>query len=165
MFKVKGLSRSINQSINQTSTAPISPMKPGSVVRQPNQCSTVKSRKQFHNINRPRMCKVNYYPNENQNFIIGKVFIYCTWLKTPVHLTPNPAYQTVALYWARWPVAQYHAVRWCTLLMVYLFIVDGVCQIYYCLVAFYLNLLLWNVFLWKIVTKITKDWQRSCATW
>ena len=35
-----------NQSINQTSIAPISPAKPGSVARQPNQCSTAKSREQ-----------------------------------------------------------------------------------------------------------------------
>ena len=35
-----------NQSINQTSIALISPAKPGSVARQPNQCSTAKSRKQ-----------------------------------------------------------------------------------------------------------------------
>ena len=41
----------INQSINQTSITPISPVKPGSVARQPNQCSTAKSRKQFRNIN------------------------------------------------------------------------------------------------------------------
>ena len=39
--------------MNQTSIAPISPVKPGSVARQPNQCSTAKSRKQFRNINRP----------------------------------------------------------------------------------------------------------------
>ena len=45
--------QSINQSINQTSITPISPVKPGSVARQPNQCSTAKSRKQFRNINRP----------------------------------------------------------------------------------------------------------------
>ena len=43
----------INQSINQISIAPISPAKPGSVARQPNQCSTAKSRKQFRYINRP----------------------------------------------------------------------------------------------------------------
>ena len=42
-----------NQSINQTSIAPISPAKPGSVARQLNQCSTAKSQKQFHNINKP----------------------------------------------------------------------------------------------------------------
>ena len=41
------------QSIIQTSIAPISPAKPGSVAWQPNQCSTAKSRKQFRNINRP----------------------------------------------------------------------------------------------------------------
>ena len=40
----------INQSINQTSIAPISPTKPGSMAWQPNQCSTAKSRKQFRNI-------------------------------------------------------------------------------------------------------------------
>ena len=45
--------RSVIQSINQTSIAPISPAKPGSVAQQPNQCSTAKSKKQFHNINRP----------------------------------------------------------------------------------------------------------------
>ena len=43
----------INQLINQTSVAPISPAKPGSLGRQPNQCSTAKSIKQFRNINRP----------------------------------------------------------------------------------------------------------------
>ena len=43
----------VNQSINQTSIAPISPAKPGSVARQPNQCSTAKSRKPFRNINGP----------------------------------------------------------------------------------------------------------------
>ena len=42
------------QSINQISIAPISPAKPGSVARQPNQCSTAKSRKQFCNISRSR---------------------------------------------------------------------------------------------------------------
>ena len=42
-----------NQSINQTSIAPTSPAKPGSVAQQPNQCSTAKSRKQFRSINRP----------------------------------------------------------------------------------------------------------------
>ena len=41
-----------NQAINQTSVAPISPAKPGSMARQPNQSSTAKSRKQFRNINR-----------------------------------------------------------------------------------------------------------------
>ena len=43
----------INQSINETSIAPISPARPGSVTRQPNQRSSAKSRKQFHDINRP----------------------------------------------------------------------------------------------------------------
>ena len=36
---------SINQSINQTSIAPISPVKPGSLARQPNHCSTAISRR------------------------------------------------------------------------------------------------------------------------
>ena len=46
--------QSINQSVNQSNfhSANI-PAKPGSVVRQPNQCSTAKSRKQLCNINRP----------------------------------------------------------------------------------------------------------------
>ena len=47
------LSFTAYQSINQTSIAPISPAKPGLVARQPNQCSTAKSRNQFRNINRP----------------------------------------------------------------------------------------------------------------
>ena len=38
-------------SINQSSIAPISPAKPGSVARQSYQCSTAKSRKHFRNIN------------------------------------------------------------------------------------------------------------------
>ena len=37
-------STEINQSFNRTSIAPISPAKPGAVARQPNQCSTAKSR-------------------------------------------------------------------------------------------------------------------------
>ena len=45
----------VNQSINQTSIAPISPAKPDSVARQPNQCSTAKSRKQFRKL-LPRFC-------------------------------------------------------------------------------------------------------------
>ena len=36
----------INQSINHTSIPPISPVKPGSVARQLNPCSTAKSKKQ-----------------------------------------------------------------------------------------------------------------------
>ena len=44
---------SINKSINQISIAPISLAKPASVVRQSNQCSTAKLKKQFRNINRP----------------------------------------------------------------------------------------------------------------
>ena len=57
---------SINQSINQTSTAPISSMKPGSVAQQPNQRSTAKSRKQFRNINRPWGVTVSMGKRPNQ---------------------------------------------------------------------------------------------------
>ena len=45
--------QSISRLINQTSIAPISPAKPGSVARQLNQCSTPKLIKQFRNTNRP----------------------------------------------------------------------------------------------------------------
>ena len=43
----------INQSINQISVAPISPVKPDSVAWQPHQCSTIKLMKRFRNINGP----------------------------------------------------------------------------------------------------------------
>ena len=56
----------IYQSINQTSLAPISLAKPGSVERQPNQCSTAKSRKQFRNINRPWGVTVSMGERPNQ---------------------------------------------------------------------------------------------------
>ena len=46
-----GKAENINQSINQTSIAPISPERPGSVAWQPNQCSIAKSMTQFHGIN------------------------------------------------------------------------------------------------------------------
>ena len=61
--------QSINQSISQTSIAPISPAKPDSVARQPNQCSTAKSRKQFRNINRP--WGVTTSIGERPNRIVG----------------------------------------------------------------------------------------------
>ena len=57
----------LNQSIKQTSIAPISPAKPGSVARQPNQCSTAKSRKQFRNINRPWRVTVSMRERPNQS--------------------------------------------------------------------------------------------------
>ena len=57
---------SINQSMNQTSIVPISPVKPGSVAQQPNQCSTAKSRKQFRNINRPWGVAVSMGKRPNQ---------------------------------------------------------------------------------------------------
>ena len=41
------------RSINQISKAPKYPAEPGSVARQPNRCSTAKSKKRFCNINRP----------------------------------------------------------------------------------------------------------------
>ena len=53
IVRCRGRVHSINQSINQTYIAPISPAKPGSVARQPDQCSTAKSMKLFRNINRP----------------------------------------------------------------------------------------------------------------
>ena len=56
MFPGSGISSTIChqkaiQSNNQTSIAPISQAKPGSVAQQANQCSTAKSMKQFHGIN------------------------------------------------------------------------------------------------------------------
>ena len=44
---------SINQSINQISMVPISPAKPGSMMRESNHCLTAKSMKQFRNNNKP----------------------------------------------------------------------------------------------------------------
>ena len=44
---------SLNKSINQISITPIPPAKPDSVLQQPKWCSTAKSMKQFHKINRP----------------------------------------------------------------------------------------------------------------
>ena len=64
----------INQSINQTSIAPISPVKPGSVAGQPNQCSTAKSRKHFRNINRPW----GIFPNNNACTAVAVQYIGCT---------------------------------------------------------------------------------------
>ena len=52
--------------INQTSIAPISPVKPGSVAWQPNQFSTAKSRKQFRNINRPWRVTLSMGERPNQ---------------------------------------------------------------------------------------------------
>ena len=43
-----------SESINQSNfIAPISPLQPGSLARQPSRCSTKNSMKQFCNINRP----------------------------------------------------------------------------------------------------------------
>ena len=56
----------LNQSINQTPIAPISPAKPGSVAQHLNQCSTAKSRKQFRNINRPWGLTVSIGERPNQ---------------------------------------------------------------------------------------------------
>ena len=38
----QSIKQPINQSINQTSIVPVSPVKPGSVARQPHQCSIAK---------------------------------------------------------------------------------------------------------------------------
>ena len=62
-----------NQSINQTSIAPISPAKPGSVARQPNQCSTAKSRKQFRNVNKPWRVMVSMGERPNQRDVSSDI--------------------------------------------------------------------------------------------
>ena len=62
-----------NQSINQLSIAPISPMKPGSVARQPNQCLTAKSRKQFRNINRPWEMTVSMGERPSQRYVSSDI--------------------------------------------------------------------------------------------
>ena len=64
---------SINLSINETSIAPISPAKPGSVARQPNQCSTAKSRKHFRNINRPWRVTVSMRERLNQRDVSSDI--------------------------------------------------------------------------------------------
>ena len=71
--EVKELVISINQSINQTFIAPISPAKPGSVARQPNQCSTAKLRKQFRNINRPWGVTVSMGERPSQRVVSSDV--------------------------------------------------------------------------------------------
>ena len=63
-----------NQSINKTSIAPISLVKPGSVARQPDQCSTAKSRKQFRNINRPWGVTVTIGERPNQREVSSDIF-------------------------------------------------------------------------------------------
>ena len=63
MFNVN---QSINHSFNQISIAPISPAKPGSVVRQPNWCSIAKSKKQFRSINRLLGVPVSMRERERQ---------------------------------------------------------------------------------------------------
>ena len=64
------IDQSINQSANQTSIAPISPVKPGSMARQQNQRSTVKLRKQFHDINRPSGMPVSMGERSNQKCVL-----------------------------------------------------------------------------------------------
>ena len=64
---------SVNQSTNQTSIAPISPAKTGSVARQPNQCSTANSRKQFRNINRPWGVTVSMGERPNQRDVSSDI--------------------------------------------------------------------------------------------
>ena len=67
MFSIK--------SINQTSIAPTSPAKPGSVAWQTNQCSTAKSRKQFCIINRPSGVTVSIGERPNQMRLCLQVFL------------------------------------------------------------------------------------------
>ena len=76
-FIIFGMWRDIHcyQSINQTSVAPISPVKPGSVARQPNQCSTAKSRKQFRNINRSWEVTVFMGKRPNQRDVSSDIFL------------------------------------------------------------------------------------------
>ena len=69
-FKIE---MSANQSIKQTSTAPISPGKPGSVARQPNPCSTAKSRKQLHHINGPWGVIVSMGERPNQRDVSSDI--------------------------------------------------------------------------------------------
>ena len=70
--------QSINQSINQTSIAPISPVKPAPVAQQPNQCSTAKSRKQFMPPSSSPICNV-YLQKQHQNNSYKCLYIlYCT---------------------------------------------------------------------------------------
>ena len=61
------------QSINQISIAPISPAKPGSVARQPNQCSTANSRKQFCNMNEPKGMTVSMGERPSQRDVSSDV--------------------------------------------------------------------------------------------
>ena len=68
-----GAAESINQSVNQTSIAPIFPAKPGSVARQLNQCSTTKSRKQFRNINRAWGVTVSMGERPNQRDVSSDI--------------------------------------------------------------------------------------------
>ena len=70
---LNNLGFSINQSINQTSIAPISPKKAGSVARQSNQCSTAKSRKQFRNINRPWGVTISMGERPNQRDVSSDI--------------------------------------------------------------------------------------------
>ena len=64
---------SLNRSINQTYIATISQAKPHSV-RQLNQCSTAKSKKQFHNINRPSGMQVSMGEREVKEMCL-QIFI------------------------------------------------------------------------------------------
>ena len=61
------------QSINQTSIAPISPVKPGSLAQQPNQFSTAKSRKQFRDMNRPWGVTVSVGKRPNQRDVSSDI--------------------------------------------------------------------------------------------
>ena len=79
---------SINQSINQSTNQPNFysaniPVKPGSVVRQPNQCSTAKSKKQFRNINRPSSLLVSMGEMPSQKRLCLQMFVkglkHCLW--------------------------------------------------------------------------------------
>ena len=68
-----GLTAVDYQSINQISIALISPAKPVSVARQPNQCSTAKPRKQLCNINRSSGMLVSMGERPNQRDLSSDV--------------------------------------------------------------------------------------------
>ena len=112
----------INQSINQTYIASISQAKPGSVARQPNQCSTAKSRKQFSHINMSSGMSVLWGKGQvkemcRQMFLKGSNWI--CWTKKQREVVPKRRgttvkssctiigldprdWQTIIIVWSQW---------------------------------------------------------------
>ena len=111
------------KSINQTSITPISPVKPGSVAQQTNQCSTVKSRKQFHGLNGPSGVQVSMVERSSQRDVSSDAFWWYQkngWMErnivrlfqrdkgirvkiscTCVGLDPRE-WQTIFVVWSQW---------------------------------------------------------------